>query len=193
MSKGTLILVVGLPGSGKGTLISFVRETYPDIVFPMSWTTRAMRPGEVEGQVYHFATDEEFSAAIERGEFLEWVSIDTGHRYGTLRSGIIDPLEGGKLVMREVEVQGARAIHELLPNEKIKTIFIASDTGWDDLARRMLERAPMSPEELAERKARYEREVLFRGEADYVIDNSRGNLEAAKQRMREIIDDIKKK
>ncbi len=193
MERGALILVVGLPGSGKGTLISFVREHYPKVVFPVSWTTRMQRPGEMEGLVYHFATEPEFTRAVKEETFLEWVSIDGGHRYGTPKAAIIEALAAVDIVMREVEVEGARHIRERLPDARIITLFITSRDGWENLSQRMLTRAPMAPKELALRKARYERELKFRDEADYVIDNSNGNLAAAQAHMRQLIEEIRDK
>lgn len=178
--RGKLILVVGLPGSGKGTLIAHAKEAFPELVFPISWTTRAMRPGEREGEVYHFAAKEEFMRSVAAGEFLEWVTIDTGHCYGTRRADIEGPLSEGKFVLREVEVIGARNIRSLLPKEELATIFINTDS-WEDLKARMLARAPMSEEELQARHARYESEVSFLSEADYVVENRHGHLEEAKR------------
>lgn len=187
--QGALILIVGLPGSGKGTLINHVRGAFPELVFPTSWTTRPIRAGEIEGQVYHFATEEEFSKEVADGAFLEWVTIDTGSRYGTLKREIIPFLESGKTVIREVEVDGARNIRSLLAPYKVVTIFISTDS-WEVLRERMLARAPMSEEELAERKKRYEREVLFKAEADFVVENRNGELESAEQALDTIISRI---
>ncbi len=190
MKKGKLVLIVGLPGSGKGTLIAHLREQFPEIVFPVSWTTRPRRPGENEGDVYHFASDDEFSRSVGDGEFLEWVSIDGGHRYGTRKNEIVPPLEEGKLVLREVEIQGARRLKKLLPHEDIVSIFI--NTGsWDDLSARMLARAPMSAEELAKRKERYEKELSFKNEADFVVENQYGKLDEAKRQVSAILQSLR--
>lgn len=189
MSSGKLILIVGLPGSGKGTLIAHLKQTFPELVFPISWTTRPPRPSEVEGEVYHFATDEEFTASVEKGEFLEWVTIDTGHKYGTRRADIMNPIAEGKFVLREVEVMGARTIRDLLPREQFATIFVNTDS-WDDLKARMLERAPMSEEELEARRKRYESEVGFRAEADYIVENRHGQLEEAKRDIERVVREI---
>lgn len=186
---GTLILIVGLPGSGKGTLIKHAKEVFPEFVYPVSWTTRPMRPGEVEGEVYHFATKSEFDEAAARGEFLEWVTIDTGTQYGTLKKDFEGPLSEGKTVLRELEVEGARAMRALLPGARIVSIFLPAGT-WDDLKARMLARAPMSEEELAARKARFEKEIAFEQEADHVLVNEFGKLEETKQKFEKLIREI---
>lgn len=183
---GTLILIVGLPGSGKGTLIKYAKELFSDFMYPVSWTTRAIRPGEVEGEVYHFATKSEFDAAVKRGEFLEWVTIDSGSQYGTLKKDFIEPLKAGKNLLRELEVEGARAMHRLLPEARIVSIFLPAGT-WEDLKARMLARAPMSEAELVARKERYEHEIEFAKEADYILENEFGKLDATKEKFVELI------
>ncbi len=184
--NGTLILIVGLPGSGKGTLIKYAKEVFPEFVYPVSWTTRAIRPGEAEGEVYHFASDQEFDEAVERGEFLEWVRIDNGRRYGTLKKDFEGPLREGKTVLRELEVQGARAMRTLLPEAHIVSVFVKAGE-WEDLAARMRARAPMSDEELLARKERYDDEIHFAEEADHVLQNTFGELENTKQKFAELI------
>ena len=70
--RGRFILVVGTSGSGKGTLINHIRPLFPDLIFPKSCTTRAMRPGAVNGAHYYFLSHEQFQAHIDAGDFLEW-------------------------------------------------------------------------------------------------------------------------
>jgi guanylate kinase len=188
---GTLILIVGLPGSGKGTLIGHARQVFPEFKYPVSWTTRPMRPGEKEGEVYHFVTEKEFDRGVKNGEFLEWVRIDNGTQYGTLKKDFILPLAAGQTVLRELEVEGARAMRKLLPQARIVSIFLPAGT-WEDLRARMLSRAPMSESELMARKARYEKEIAFEHEADYVLKNEFGKLEQTKQRFIDIIRTILK-
>jgi len=183
---GKLILIVGLPGSGKGTLIAFLRKEFPEVVFPSSWTTRPPRQGEVEGEGYHFVSKEEFAKAILEGIFLEWVSIDGGHQYGTLKKAIQEPVKEGKVVLREVEVEGAHRLLALFPKKNVITIFINTDS-WEVLKARMLARAPMAKEEILARQRRYEREVAFKVEADYVIENPEGQLEEAKKNLATLV------
>jgi guanylate kinase len=176
---GTFVLVVGASGSGKGVLMKRARQLHPEIVFPVSCTTRAMRPGEVEGVTYHFVSDEEFAKHIEAGAFLEWAEYG-GNRYGTLRSEIIPALEAGKLVLREVEVQGARQIRELIPTDTLRIVYVYAGP-WEILERRIRGRAPISDSELEARKRRYEDELSFMKEATEVVQNLDGKFEAADQ------------
>lgn len=176
--EGKLILIYGPSGSGKGELIAHIRKTFPEIVFPLSATTRAMRPGEREGEVYHFLSSEDFDAKIAAGEFLEWAEFG-GNRYGTLRSEITPALESGKTVLREVEVQGVRSIRALLPREQVVVIFIYAG-AWEGLEKRIRARAPITEEELEKRRSRYEDELSYRGEADFEVENLEGRLNEAK-------------
>lgn len=177
--RGTLILVVGPSGSGKGALMEHLRAAMPEVVFPVSCTTRSPRPSETEGAMYFFVTEQEFDQKIAAGEFLEWASYG-GNRYGTLKSQVLPALEAGKVVVREVEVQGARQIQALVPKEHLKIIFI--DAGsWEDLERRILGRAPIEDEELQKRRKRFDDETNFMSEASTVVQNRDGGLEKAKQ------------
>lgn len=174
---GTFALIVGASGSGKGALLKHAKALHPEIVFPVSCTTRAMRPGEKEGETYYFISDEEFTQRIEAGEFLEWAEYG-GSRYGTLTSEIIAPLEAGKLVMREVDIQGVHQLRDSVLSENLVTIYIHAGP-WQDVEQRIRGRAPISEEELALRKHRYEEEQPFIQEADYVVENFDGKFKEA--------------
>ena len=187
--SGILILLVSVPGGGKGTLLEYLRETHTEFSYAVSCTSRPPRPGEVDGENYYFLSPEEFQRRIEAGDFLEWIQQDGGRYYGTLKREIVDRVENGEIVVREVEVRGVRSIKKLLPPGVVQVIFVTTDS-WEAARERMIARAPISEEELAHRKKRYEVEVKFAAEADYVIENRNGELAAAKARLEEIIDDI---
>ncbi len=184
--QGKLVLIVGVPGAGKSTLLQYAREQFPEIVFPRSWTTRPIREGEVEGVSYHFATNEEFEQALRDNRFLEWVMIDGGHCYGTDKQAITDALAAGKFVLKDVEPIGARNIKTLLPERSVVTIFITAGS-WEDVKRRILDRSPMSEEELAKREERYNRELSFEQEADFIVPNAYGELDAAKKEFARVL------
>lgn len=188
--SGQLILLVSVPGGGKSTLIAHLRETRTDLSYAVSCTSRPMRPGEVDGENYYFVTPEEFERRIAAGEFLEWIQQDGGRYYGTLKSEITDRVAAGETVVREVEIRGARMIRELLPREQVSIVFITAGS-WEEMVERIKARAPITDEELAHRQERYEQEILFRDEADYVIENRNGELEHAKAQLIQIVDTIK--
>jgi guanylate kinase len=168
---GHLILICGPAGSGKSVLIKYLEERYPHISKAVSCTTRPMRPGEVEGEIYYFVDEKTFKEKIDNGEFLEWIQQDGGKYYGTLKSEILSPLIEGKIVLREVEMKGVKAIRSIIPDDAMTVIFV--DAGeWENLRERIQARAPITGEELQHRKERYERERLFIGNADVVIENT---------------------
>ena len=109
-----LFVVSGPSGAGKGTLLSLLRKRRPDLGLTVSATTRSPRPGETDGVSYHFLSEEEFSARLERGEFLEWADVH-GHRYGTLRSEVDARLAAGVSVVLEIDPQGAFHVREVYP------------------------------------------------------------------------------
>lgn len=173
---GKLILVLGPSGSGKGTVFKALRENHPDFVFPLSCTTRDPRPGEKDGEVYHFVTKEEFQERMARDEFLEWAIVHGQNYYGTLKEEILKPLREGKTVIREVDVQGLRSIRELIPDEHLCSIFLTVD-GWETLQHRILKRSAISEEELERRHQSFMREMEWQKECDLVIVSIEGEIE----------------
>ena len=110
-----LFVISGPSGAGKGTLLSRVRESRPDLGLTVSATTRSPRPGDVDGVTYHFLDDSDFMARVERGEFLEWADVH-GHKYGTLRSEVDRRIADGKSVILEIDVNGAMQVKKLFPD-----------------------------------------------------------------------------
>jgi guanylate kinase len=136
-------------------------------VVAVSATTRPRRPGEVDGEDYHFMTADQFAAAIASGEFLEHVEY-AGNRYGTLRREVEAKLAEGRSVVVEIELEGARAIRAMLPDAV--TVFIAPPS-MSELARRLEERNTDSAGEIATRLAVSRRELAAMGEFDYRVVN----------------------
>lgn len=179
---------MGPTGSGKGTLEQHVLALHPEIVMPVTATTRAPRPGETDGKDYHFFTREEFEQKEQDGFFLETATYG-GNYYGTPKSEVLPALDSGKLVLLEIEVQGVRQLCKLIPSEERLIVYI--DAGsWEDMERRVRARAPISEEELEKRRKRYEDELSFKAEADEIIHNSDGELASAKVAFADLIQSV---
>ena len=190
MHQGKLILIAGPSGSGKGTLVAYLRQQFPDLFFPTSWTTRAPRPGEEDGtsgsgKRYHFVNEQEFAAHAAAGGFLEWARYG-GNSYGTPAAEVDEALKASRIVAQELEIQGVEQLQARIPKEQRIIIFI--DAGsWDELKKRILSRGEMSEDELEKRRLRFEEEQAFKPQADFVVENPHGRVEEAEARLSEII------
>ena len=166
-ARGILFVISSPSGGGKGTLIRRVMPGVPRLGYSVSWTTRTPREGERHGFHYHFVTVEEFSAARERGEFLEWAVVH-GNLYGTSRSAVERELAAGRDVILEIDVQGA-ALVRALPIESV-SVFILPPS-FEVLRRRLTARQSENPEQLALRLRNSRTEVEHYREFDYVVLN----------------------
>lgn len=185
--RGKLILIFAPTGSGKSVLINHIREAYPGLTFLTSCTTREPRPGQ-ENSSYTFLSVEEFKKRIEAGEFLEWAEFG-GNFYGTLKTEADDALGAGRVVIKEMDAQGVELVRGIMSPSELVVIYI--DAGsWEELEKRVRARAPISEEELASRKMRYEKEILFKDGADFVIENLPGELESAKKEFGKVVGGI---
>lgn len=169
MSKGTLYIVSAPSGAGKSSLISALLETNPtyDMKVSVSHTTRAARPGEVDGQHYHFIEKADFKALIEESSFLEYAEV-FGNFYGTSRIWIEENLERGIDVFLDIDWQGARQIREQMP--AAKSIFILPPSNGE-LERRLNVRGQDSDDVIAKRMSEAKSEMSHYHEYDYVIVN----------------------
>ncbi len=175
-APGKLILILGPSGSGKGTVLKALRQMHPDYVFPLSCTTREPRPGEKDGEVYHFVSKQDFQERMGRGEFLEWAIVHGENYYGTLKEAILNPLREGKIVIREVDVQGLRSISELIPKAHLRSIFLTVN-GWETLQHRILKRAATTEEDLRHRHESFTKEMEWAKECDVTIVSVEGEIE----------------
>ena len=149
MPSRPVFVITGPSGAGKGTLIKGLLERVAGLEVAVSATTRAQRPGEIDGHDYWFLSDEEFTRRIEAGEFLEYVPYVSGRRYGTLRSEMERIAEDGRVCVLELELDGALTVQAEVAGSI--TIFIAADVP--ELERRLRSRATESTGEIGERIA----------------------------------------
>jgi guanylate kinase len=186
--RGKLVLVVAPTGSGKGMLCAYLKEKHPELIYPVSCTTRKPRKNERNGETYHFISESDFKERVAGGLFLEWASYG-GYYYGTLKEEVLGPLKSGNILVHEVEVQGARILRQKIPPQNLFIIFIYAGT-WDALFNRIQGREEMKKSVIALRRERYEDEMAFQNEADFVVHNSDGAQEQAKNELEEIIQAI---
>ena len=166
-SWGTVFVVTGPSGVGKGSLIAAVRKSIPELRVSISATTRSPRPGESDGVDYHFLDAETFERKVREGAFLEHADY-SGNRYGTLRSEIEAKAGAGVPVILEIEVQGARQIRTAMP-EAVQ-IFIAPPRV-DVLRERLEGRGTDSPEVIDARMKVAADELLARPEFEHEVVN----------------------
>lgn len=188
---GKLVLIIGPSGVGKSVILKTLRGRHPELVFPRSATTRPRRLGEGD-ELYHFVTDEEFLQWEREDKFLETAQVHHGARYGTLLSEILPPIQEGKTVVREVDVQGFLSIQKSKYFRRpggsmtLQTIFILPES-IDQLIEHIRKRAPMPEEELERRMRSMEKELAYAKETDVQIVNKEGGLQETIERAEEAV------
>ena len=168
-SRGSLVVLAGPSAVGKSTVVQRLREEVPGLYFSVSMTTRAPRPGEVDGVDYFFVTKDEFQRRIDQGEMLEWADIHGGiQRSGTPAEPIRNALDEGRPVLVEVDLVGARSIKGLCPDAE--TVFLAPPS-WEILVERLTGRGTETPEVIERRLATAKAELAAQDEFDSVVVN----------------------
>ncbi|WP_186626500.1 guanylate kinase [Rhodococcus sp. BP22] len=168
--RGRLIVLSGPSGVGKSSVVRVVRRTLPELWFSVSVTTRAPRPGEVDGEDYHFVTADEFDRMVEADELLEWASVHGGlHRSGTPAAPVEEALERGHPVLLELDLAGARAVRVSKPEALL--VFMAPPT-WEDLVQRLTSRATEESDATERRLQTARVELAAQNEFDKIIVNA---------------------
>jgi len=164
---GRLIIISSPSGGGKGTLISRLLQLVDHINYSVSWTTRAPRPGEVEGTNYHFVTLDKFEEMRRNGAFLETACVH-GNFYGTSQTTIEEALKHGHDIVLEIYDQGAKTVQERVTNTI--SIFILPPS-FDVLKTRLTRRNTDDAEDLARRLRNSRGEVEHAHRFDYIVLN----------------------
>lgn len=163
-----LIVLAGPTAVGKGTVVKYILEHYPNVHLSVSATTRAPRPGEVEGESYYFLTPEQFDEMIAAGDMLEYAVVHGQNKYGTPKQPVVAALAAGRQVILEIDIQGARQVKKAWPEAKL--VFIAPPS-WDELVSRLKGRGTETAEEQARRLETAKLELSAQDEFDYVVIN----------------------
>ena len=166
MSKGRLFVISGASGVGKSTVLKRVMERRKDLTFSVSATTRAPRPGEVDGESYYFVTKEQFEAMITRGEFLEY-DAHMDNYYGTPVTQARQKMEKGSVIL-DIEPNGAFNVRKVMPDAVL--IFIAPPS-IEELHRRLESRGDTSAEQMKLRIERSVWEMEQSAKYDYIVVN----------------------
>ena len=180
--KGKLLVISGPSGAGKSSVVFKAIEGRDDICFSTSVTTRAPRPGEVDGREYFFVKLERFLEMINNDELLEHAEY-VKNRYGTPRAYVQQQLEDGKNVVLDIEIQGARQVRRKMPEAVL--IFIAPPS-LEELERRLRGRATDTEDAIRGRLARARQEYQEADFYDYLIVND--DLEKAAAQLNAVIE-----
>jgi len=166
--RGVLFVLSSPSGAGKSTIARKLLADEPELGMSVSYTTRPMRPGEVDGVDYHFVDLERFREMVANHEFLEWAHV-FDHRYGTPKSQVWHVLGEGRDILFDIDWQGAQQLHQLAGGDIVR-IFILPPS-MEILRERLERRATDSQAVIDARMARAANEVSHWDGYDYVIVN----------------------
>jgi guanylate kinase len=171
--RGILMVISSPSGAGKTTLTRRLAQTH-GLHFSVSFTTRAPRPGEVEGKDYRFVTNEQFTRMVEAREFAEWAEVH-GNRYGTSISTVNRAIEQGIDCLFDIDYQGGQQIRLQWPQDSVLCFILPPSLA--ELERRLRSRATDPPEAIERRLNMARKELAHYREYDYLVVNQ--DLEAA--------------
>jgi guanylate kinase len=163
-----LTVLSGPSGVGKGTVVAGLRMKRPDIWLSVSVTTRAPRPGELDGREYHFVSDDAFDRMVSSGELLEWAAF-AGNRYGTPREPVARHVAAGIPALLEIDIEGARQVRRAVPDALL--VFLAPPS-WDELVRRLSGRGTEPADAIARRLELAASEIAAGSEFDITLVNT---------------------
>jgi guanylate kinase len=178
---GSMLMIVAPSGAGKSSLVNALLEKDKGIGLSISFTTRAPRPGEVNGREYNFLSEEEFLARQKAGDFLEWAQVH-GNYYGTSKSWIESQMQNGQDVILEIDWQGARQIQKLIPSAIWIFILPPSIQALED---RLRKRAQDDEVTIQKRVNAARDELTHVAEANYLVIND--NFDQALQDLTQLV------
>ncbi|HLL22764.1 MAG TPA: guanylate kinase [Kofleriaceae bacterium] len=168
MNRGVLVIVSSPSGAGKTTLTRRLLQEFADLEFSVSYTTRPIRPGEVDGRDYHFISPDEFQHMVDRGDFAEHAFVHS-NRYGTAQAPVEAALSAGRDVIFDVDWQGGAALSARWPDDSLKIFILPPDLGT--LEQRLRKRATDDPKIIEKRLAKAIEELEHYPEYQHLIVN----------------------
>ncbi|XP_010551780.1 PREDICTED: guanylate kinase 3, chloroplastic [Tarenaya hassleriana] len=185
-----IIVISGPSGVGKDAVIKKLREVREGLHFVVTATSRAMRPGEIDGKDYFFVSRDEFLSMVEKDELLEYALV-YGEYKGVPKKQIREFMAKGYDIVLRVDIQGAQTLRKILGNSAV-FIFLVAESELA-MVERLIDRRTESQEELLVRVATAREEVRHLKNFDYVVVNAKGKLDDAVMRVESIIDAEKAK
>ncbi|MEQ1664073.1 MAG: guanylate kinase [Bdellovibrionales bacterium] len=179
-----MIIVVGPSGVGKSTLVDKITKELPILFDTVTYTTRKMRRGEKEGVPYHFVTAEQFQVLIKEDFFIEWAKVHNNF-YGTPRDQIDGAIKEGRIVIMDIDVQGAKTFRLKYPNSL--SIFILPPS-IDDLRYRIKKRDKMADDELDLRIENARKEMELAQTFDIQIVNA--DFDSSYKQFKKVIEEV---
>ena len=169
MKQGILFIVTAPSGAGKTTLVNELLQQITKLSVSVSFTTRPIRPGEIDGKNYHFIDEVEFLDMLSKDDFLETADV-YGHKYGTSKSSVKSEFERGNDVILEIDWQGAEQVKNLFP--KACSIFILPPS-LKSLTERLYNRRQDNSEIIKVRMNQAREVISHVTDADYVVVNDK--------------------
>jgi guanylate kinase len=166
--RGLMFVLSSPSGAGKTTLSRLLIERMPGLKMSVSATTRAMRPGEVDGRDYLFVDKPRFEAMVKGNELLEWANV-FDNRYGTPRAPVETALSAGQDVLFDIDWQGTQQLREKARADVVSVFILPPSAG--DLEKRLHSRAQDSDEVIRKRMSRASHEMSHWAEYDYIVIN----------------------
>jgi guanylate kinase len=181
--RGLMLILSSPSGAGKTTISHMLLERDAEIRLSISATTRPIRPGEVDGEHYHFVSAAEFEAMVEADEFYEWAQV-FGHRYGTPKAAIRVGLKAGQDFLFDIDWQGTQQLYQKDQQDVVRVFILPP--SLDELHRRLTGRGTDSKAVIEARMERARAEISHWDGYDYVLIND--DIEACYQKVREILE-----